>query len=188
MRKLFSEAARYVRTSRGYICLAGLVFIAGIIIGYSYPEHFSSLMDSFRDIAERFRGKGRIHTIGMIFFRNLSSSLFSVFAGVLLGIPPLIAAFVNGAIAGIVVSAGMKLGALKLFGLLFPHGIFELPAMLISWGVGIRNGTFPFKKDQDDSLGRRIESSLRVFAVFIIPLLIIAAIIEGSSITAETIL
>lgn len=186
LRKHFLEAFRYLRVSRGYTCLAGLVFIAGIMIGHLHPEHFMNFLESFRGIAESFRGKSEIQTIGMIFFRNISSSLFSVCGGILLGIPPLIAAFVNGALAGVVLSAGTTIGALKSIGLLFPHGIFELPAMMISWGIGIRNGSFFFKMEHDGTLGGRFKNSLRVFIFFIIPLLIIAAIIEGMSIAAKT--
>ena len=60
---------------------------------------------------------------------------------------------------------------------LFPHGIFEIPAVIISLGLGLRLGItlmFKTKKFKKESF-----SSLLVFLLVVTPLLIIAAIIEG---------
>ena len=56
---------------------------------------------------------------------------------------------------------------------LLPHGIFEIPAILISTSLGIRLGT-DFK-----NFKKNLKSAIRVFLLIIVPLLVIAGIIEG---------
>ena len=115
---------------------------------------------------------------------NLRSSFFSMLAGVFLGIFPVLAAFSNGYVLGfvaemaVVSEAGFNLGVLWR---LVPHGIFEFPAILLSLALGTKFGTFVFAErgKRKKEFFRRLEESLRVFLFIILPLLIIAAIIEG---------
>ena len=62
---------------------------------------------------------------------------------------------------------------------LLPHGIFELPAIILSIGIGLKLGVEIWKKDSWNVLKRNIIESLRFFIFIIMPLLVIAAIIEG---------
>ena len=63
---------------------------------------------------------------------------------------------------------------------IFPHGIFELPAVFISLGLGLKLGTFIFQRNKLKAFAEFFWNSLRVFLFIVLPLLIIAAIIEGS--------
>ncbi|MEI6731787.1 MAG: stage II sporulation protein M, partial [archaeon] len=60
-----------------------------------------------------------------------------------------------------------------------PHGIFELPAIFVSLGLGIKLGAFVFGPERKKEFVRRALASLKVFVYVVLPLLIIAAIIEG---------
>jgi stage II sporulation protein M len=62
---------------------------------------------------------------------------------------------------------------------LLPHGIFELPAIFISLGLGLKLGTTWFKKNIAETFRKYFWESLRVFVWIILPLLSVAAIIEG---------
>ncbi|HJX50295.1 MAG TPA: stage II sporulation protein M, partial [Candidatus Nanoarchaeia archaeon] len=62
---------------------------------------------------------------------------------------------------------------------LLPHGIFEFPAIILALATGIRLGLFWFSDNKKKEFVKRVEGSLRVFLFVILPLLIIAAIIEG---------
>ena len=70
-------------------------------------------------------------------------------------------------------------GGLSLWKIL-PHGIFELPAVFIALGIGIKLGMFIFQKKKLESLKNYSINSLRVFLLIILPLLVIAGIIEGT--------
>ena len=63
---------------------------------------------------------------------------------------------------------------------LLPHGIFEIPALILSLGLGLKLGFFIFTKNKKKYLKDNLINSLRVFVYIILPLLIIAAIIEAS--------
>jgi len=67
--------------------------------------------------------------------------------------------------------------------MIFPHGVFELPAVFISLGLGVRFGTFMFSKNALSELKHRFIGSIKVFFFVIMPLLVLAAIIEGVLIT-----
>jgi len=62
---------------------------------------------------------------------------------------------------------------------LFPHGIFELPAVFISLALGMKLGTFIFQKKKMNSFKDYLWNSFRIFIFVVIPLLVIAAFIEG---------
>jgi len=179
MKKQFTEAAQCARKARNFIYFGIAVFLVGVVAGIIFPERFSVLLDSFRSIAERFRGRSAPTTIVMIFFRNVSAVAISFFSGALLGIVPLTAAIINGALVGIVISYGMKTGLMTVFGSLLPHGIFELPAIFLSWGLGLWLGSWPFRMDKRETFCERMKGALQVLFVFITPLLMVAAVIEG---------
>ena len=118
--------------------------------------------------------------IVFIFLNNVQSSFFGVVLGFVLGVFPVLAAIANGYLVGFVgVMAVNSEGFSSLLRLL-PHGIFELPAIFISFGMGIKFGTFIFQKDKAESFREYFLNSIRVFLFVVVPLLIVAAIIEGS--------
>ena len=63
--------------------------------------------------------------------------------------------------------------------MLVPHGIFEIPAIIISFAIGIKFGAFIFCDDKLKEFKFRLNNSLRVFFFIILPLLVLAAIIEA---------
>ena len=95
----------------------------------------------------------------------------------MLGFFPVIFAIANGYVLGFVASATVEVQGISILWRLFPHGIFELPAIFISLGLGLKLMTFIFEKNKLKTLKIYLKNSLRVFLFIIIPLLIIAAVI-----------
>jgi stage II sporulation protein M len=182
--KQFAEAVRHVRRARTFVYLAIAVFAAGVAAGLLFPSRFDVLLDALRNIAERLKGKGAETTVVLIFLRNFFAVSFSLLTGALLGIVPFVAAAVNGVLVGVVISYGMKTGLLAVLGRLLPHGIFELPAIFLSWGMGIWLGAWPFRRDTHETFCERLRGVLGVLFLIIVPLLMIAAVIEGLAIAA----
>ena len=87
---------------------------------------------------------------------------------------------INGYVLGFVAYLVVNSDGILVLWRLFPHGIFELPAIFISLGLGLKVGTFIFQKKKFESLKKYSLNSLRVFLFIVLPLLIIASIIEGS--------
>ena len=118
--------------------------------------------------------------INFILLNNLQSSFFGMIFGVLLGILPVIVIIANGYLLGFVASISIEAEGVLILWRLLPHGVFELPAVFISLGLGLKLGTFIFQKEKIQSLKKYFWNSLRIFLFIVLPLLIIAAIIEGS--------
>ena len=114
---------------------------------------------------------------------NLKNSFFAMSSGIILGIVPALTALSNGYVLGFVSALGVSVAGPFILFRLVPHGIFEFPAIIIALGTGTKLGMFWFGKNKKQELLRRVEGSLRVFLFFILPLLVIAAIVEGILIT-----
>jgi stage II sporulation protein M len=86
-------------------------------------------------------------------------------------------AIVNGYLIGFVANMVVSQEGVLVLWRLLPHGIFELPAIFISIGLGIWLGMGVFYDVK--TLKHRLVSGLKVFLALILPLLVIAAIVEG---------
>ena len=62
---------------------------------------------------------------------------------------------------------------------LLPHGIFELPAIILSFSYGLKIGMAWFHKDKIKNFKNNYREAFAVFIFIILPLIIIAGIIEG---------
>ncbi len=187
MKKHFNELSGFLRESTKFIFFAVTIFSIGILIGYKNPESFKGLLDSFDQIAQRLLQQNMYGLILSIFVKNSIAALISILLGALFGIVPFFAAIINGILFGATISFVNKANeSIVLLGLL-PHGIFELPAIFIAWGLGIWRGVWYFQKGPSNYSFKELGNmSLRIYFNIILPLLLIAAIIEGLGINADS--
>ncbi len=186
IKKEYSNSWNYIKESKNFIfSIIGLFLILGIG-GFvlKTPEVFVKEIQKYlQEILNITEGMSQIQLIGFIFWNNLKIGFAGLFFGVLVGLVPFLFTISNGYIIGVVSKLAVnERGFGVLWGLL-PHGIFELPAIFLSLGLGIRFGTFLFKDDMGKYLKNYFKNSLRVFFLIILPLLLLAAIIEGTFIT-----
>lgn len=183
LKKEYKEAWNYLEESRKFIYIIIAIFFIFVLIGFFIPTPefvFNYIVKFIEELMEKTQGMSQGQLISFIFFNNLQSSFFGIFFGILLGIFPVIITIVNGYLLGFVSLITIEAkGSLVLLRIL-PHGIFELPAVFISLGLGLKLGTFIFKKKKIVFLKQYFWNSMRVFLLFVIPLLLIAGIIEGS--------
>ncbi len=183
LNKEYQKSWNYIRESRKFIYSIIIIFFAFALIGFFIPtpEALSEqILQLIQDLIEQTKGMSQGELINFIFFNNLKSSFFGVIFGVVFGILPILFAVFNGYLLGFVALIAVKeQGILSLWRIL-PHGIFELPAVFISLGLGLKFGTFIFQKKKLESFKEFLWNSLRVFFFVVLPLLIIAAIIEGT--------
>lgn len=181
--KPFFNSWAYVKDSKNFIYLSvGLFFLFALIgLFVPTPDFISEkIFEMIQEILKQTEGLGWGGFIGFIFLNNFKSSLFAIILGAILGILPLISVIFNGYLLGFVASIIIKgEGVLSLWRIL-PHGIFELPAIFISFGMGIKFGTFIFQKNKLECFRKYFWSSMKVFFYIVLPLLIVAAIIEGT--------
>ena len=176
---LVASALRYIRESRFYVYAIIILFCLSVVIGFLFSENFFFLEDFLRELVDQTRGLSLPQLILFIFFNNVQSSLFGLFFGVFLGIFSILVVVLNGVVVGYVLERAWQLSGVSDFWRLFPHGIFELPAVFISLGLGLKLGLFIFNSAPKSTFIYRIYHSVLVFLFVVIPLLIAAAIIEG---------
>lgn len=181
MKDFYKESLQFIKESRKYIYLAGGIFLFFFLCGFflQVPADTEKLLlDSIRQIAEKFVGLNAFETIWAIFFNNLNVSFLIILSGIFFGIIPLFMLLSNGFIVGFVAQKVVSAEGLLTLWKLLPHGIFEIPAVLISAGLGIKIGFEILSKK--GSFRDNVRKSFLSFVLIVIPLLIIAAIIEGS--------
>ena len=172
----------YIKESRNFIYAVIIIFVFFILIGALLPTPEiieQRILEFIRQLLETTDGMSSGQLMSFIFLNNLQSSFFFFIFGVVLGIFSVLTVILNGYLLGFVSARAINIDGIFVLWRLVPHGIFELPAVLISMGLGLKLGTFIFRKKKIKSLKEFLMNSLRVFVFVIIPLLIIAAIIEG---------
>jgi stage II sporulation protein M len=117
----------------------------------------------------------------IIFLKNLLASATAMLLGLGLGLLPLMVVTSNGFLLGIVgYGAIQKEGWLYLAAGILPHGIIELPVVLVSIAIGFRLGhllILSILREKADLSGE-IRIAVHFLFRWITPLLFLAAAIE----------
>jgi uncharacterized membrane protein SpoIIM required for sporulation len=156
----------------GIVCLTAIV--NGLLLPAETSRYFLKILgDYLKGISFSFPG---------IFFNNLKAALVLFFGGFIIAIPTIFLIYFNFLLIGIVLKDSIAGGTVFRFIVsIAPHGIFEIPAIFIScvFGVAVSYQLFRlvFTKEKPDFGAFFIQTCLN-FLKIVIPLLIIAALIE----------
>ncbi|MEM4271636.1 MAG: stage II sporulation protein M [Candidatus Pacearchaeota archaeon] len=175
----FWKSVLYLKESRNYVYAVALIFLAGGILGFIFFENFSFIDAFLEEIIKKTEGMGAFELIAFIFQNNLWSAFISLIAGLVFGIFPVLNSIFNGIIIGYVMRRVAIANGILEFWRILPHGVFELPAVFISFALGLKLGMFLFSKNRIRTLRERALYSIMIFLGIILPLLLVAAIIEG---------
>ena len=127
-----------------------------------------------------------------IFLNNSIKGVMIIFLGAIFGILPVFFLLVNGMVIGYLLHISMLQGenlTELIFKGLLPHGIIEIPVILIACGFGLRFGGLVLKSmtamgsSRTKSLGAEWERFMRSTATasfWIVVLLLVAAVIEST--------
>ena len=175
-----AEYGRYVgMTAAAFLVLLVLAYIAGRL----FPDIPVSVISAFN---EDIAGSGIVQEDGSfnvlaLFTNNLRAMLLGVLYGF---IPflylPALALGVNAAILGMLASLIDGQWLLLAAGTL-PHGIFELPALFLSLAAGLclcKNINAYIRKNEKGIMKPLLLNILRVTVLLVLPLLVIAAVME----------
>lgn len=181
----------YKRTLKWPLIISTAVFflltiITGIVFCLN-PELAVKIIEYFIDsVAEGILDdSGNISWLGLL-LNNLRACLTSAIMGFIpfffvAAISLVINAGVIGAMLGYYGAMGVSVWRLVVFGLL-PHGIFELPALFISFAMGISlclTMTKGVIRLDGAGIKQEVLNIVRIYIMNIIPLLIIAALMES---------
>ncbi len=119
--------------------------------------------------------------MAVIFLNNSIKALVVIILGYSLGLVPFFFLVVNGLIIGLVVASFSGIvGSWTVVLALLPHGIIELPALLLAAALGFRVGAAVLNRilGREGRPGRELKHGLAVYAKVIVPALFIASAIE----------
>ncbi len=182
LKRNYKKSWNYIQSCKNYIFLAVGIFVFFALIGFILPVPEiikQELIDIIKEINEQTKDLSCLELMSYIFSNNLMSSFFSMIFGIVLGIFPLLSSILNGYLVGFVSSSAVAETNIFILLRLLPHGIFELPAIFISLGMGFKLGSVIFYKDKKNKFLEFLKDSLITFLLIIIPLLIIAAGVES---------
>jgi len=192
----FSNFLRDLTTIRKALILSAVLFAGGIAVGWGSEEFEQLLLSQLQGLGEisqelRTSDNPEWSFFVFIFLNNSIKSVLVMLSGILLGVIPFIFLVVNGMVIGfllkIVQASGESLFDLIVKGLL-PHGIIEIPVIVIACGYGLAFGGLVFRSmlasgEKRRGLGpewRAFWRKLGTASLWVVVLLLIAAIIEST--------
>jgi stage II sporulation protein M len=174
----------YLGSIKIYICISLFIFAIASVIGYSAASENSELATEMMkelEVLKWIMDLPSLMIMLVIFLKNLLACTISIFLGLGLGIVPLLVIISNGFLLG-AVSYGViqKEGLPFLLAGILPHGIVELPTVMLSTALGFRLGYLLATSilGEKANIGDEIRISTIVLFRWIIPLLFLAAFIE----------
>lgn len=194
----FGQFVKGLARNKGYMLAAGAIFIASIAAGAFWAEDLRQLLiaqlEGLQSVAKSLEQSenAELSFFVFIFLNNAIKAVLVMLFGAFFGLAPLFFLVLNGMILGFVVevsrSQGQDMAELIFKGLL-PHGIIELPAIVIACAYGLKFGglvissLFSLGAEKRQHLDARWETGLKQLAgaaVWIVILLFVAAIIEST--------
>jgi stage II sporulation protein M len=148
--KGFKSSFDYLSKSKKYIYVMAGVFTFFILIGFfvSLPSVLSNqLLNYFQKLIEQTKNFGLFGMFLFLFKNNVLASFLGVLGGGFFGIFSFFNGILNGFVLGFASHISVARAGLFSLWKLFPHGVFELPALVISIGMGLKlGGNFLEKK------------------------------------------
>jgi stage II sporulation protein M len=165
-----------------YIILAAVVFIVFIAIGFMIPgETIQQVIGELQETIQLLEGLGPAALVMVIFLNNAIKCLFVILLGIIIGLPSAFFICFNAATIGMLAAAlGPQLGYNTFILSLLPHGIIEIPVLIISAALGLSIGAevWKFIIRQKSQVKQQLKFSLVFYARWLILALLVAAIIE----------
>lgn len=184
---LLREARIFLATVTGLFVISGVI---GYFLTIVFSEFFNEFMNTVRETLMEsaiFDDEGNISAI-MLFINNARAALVGIGQGFMPFVfAPVFSILLNGSLIGIVLgfqgNGGASVPLLFLTGIM-PHGVFELPALIISWATGMllcySMIKLIFGKLDGDGFFELLKRTAAVYCCLVIPLLIIAAAVEAN--------
>jgi len=184
-----------------YIVMAFIIFSISIYVGMS-NEKFTLFLDNqmiaMKQLVNQLDQSSN-PTLSMmifIFFNNAIKSVMVIFLGAFFGIFPVFFLAINGLLIGyllkLAVDGQMNISLFDMiFKTLLPHGILEIPALIIVAAYGLRLGKLLFSTmwalltnhNKLDLIGASYKETLKrcgVIALYATIVLLIASVIEST--------
>jgi stage II sporulation protein M len=170
---------------RIWIFIASGLFIIGIVLGLATPGGISGLLTQDLEALQELGtilGPFKLTTAAFIYLKNVTALLFSFILSPILCLAPVITLMLNGWLIAFVSATLLEQQPLGvLLGGLLPHGILEIPALVIGEAAALSFGamvmTAAIFREKRSQLKPHLMRTAR-YLILALALLLPAAIIE----------
>lgn len=194
----FGRFIRGLAENKGYMLSAAALFIAAIALGTINADGLQRLLlsqiEGLQGVVQNLQQSDNVTLsfFTFIFLNNAIKSVLVMLLGAFFGLIPVIFLLINGMVLGFVVMVSHERGeniAELIFKGLLPHGILELPAIVIACAYGMKFGglvigsLFSLGAGKRERLAARWEHGMKQMlgaAFWIVIMLFVAAAIEST--------
>jgi stage II sporulation protein M len=158
-----------------------LSFVSGYLFAQNFPKEAAGYLQQIKTFFDSINQTTPWQTFLSIFQNNVDAMLMVVALGIFVGFFSLTFLSVNGFMLGVVAQVFLVRGSLLVFALgIIPHGLIEIPCMIISASIGFKIGMTSLRKlfHKKVSLTNEIAEGVKFAATVIVPFLALAAFIE----------
>ncbi|EXX88924.1 membrane protein [Paenibacillus darwinianus] len=177
--------ADHLLQMRRYFAFSAILFFAGVIVGgtnSAFEGYLDSQLQGIGEIAGMINNASNptLFMLVFIFLNNTIKSVLVIYLGAAFGVAPLLFLLLNGMILGYLFTSmeetGQNAAAMFLKGIV-PHGIIEIPAILIACAYGLKFGMLSLRAvgsliSRDKGIGKEYE----FFAVRTVPVIVFLAV------------
>jgi stage II sporulation protein M len=138
-----------------YIAVSLVLFLAGIVAGTSTPgldAYMNSQIEGIREIAKAVNDTSNptLMMFLVIFFNNAIKAALVIYLGFFFGLFPVFFMVLNGLIIGYLIhNYAVTYGGAEAFEIvvrgILPHGIIEIPVLIIASAYGLKSGSYAFR-------------------------------------------
>ena len=172
----------YFRSTTTSFVLATVLFFASLALGMSLaPNVSASTVEELRPFLKPIAELSSPVLLLLIFLSNAAKTLVVILLGVLLGLPPFIFVTFNGFLLGLLIQGlAPTTGYTMVIAGLAPHGIIEIPMLLLAVGLSFSVGKESLKWliGKDNQVKLELRRALRIYYRWILAGLVLAALVE----------
>lgn len=177
----FNSSRKYFLASAGIFIVS---FIVGSLISAKNPDTSENLLGLLKETFGSITSLEPFGRMLEIFKNNVRGSFMALIFGLGFGIVPFLFVAANGIVLGILVEFFLKKqGVIFVIAAILPHGIIELPMVIISVGIGFRLGHAAYFSTRHQKTIQELLNELKQGVIFyfkiVVPMLLLAAIVES---------
>ena len=166
-----------------YLLIQSGLFLAGFLIGFFIPVPWT--MEMLGEGVEKFGPYNKLSPTWLFLFilaNNATKAFIILLLGIIFGILPVVSVFLNGYVLGIVcLWAVGKAGIASAMKAVLPHGILEIPALILSTAYGLWLGVeYARRVGRRDWKGamNQVRYAMTMYFKVTFPLFVVADLVE----------
>ncbi|MCS7144094.1 MAG: stage II sporulation protein M [Archaeoglobaceae archaeon] len=170
-----------------FVALSALFLLScyfGYLLADLYPEFARREIEILKEFLKSITSEeiSPVAIFIIIILNNSIKSFVAMVLGVLLGIVPILFVITNGLIIGVFANVfGEEIGTFSFILKIIPHGILEIPAIILASSYGVWLG-IEFLRDRKN-IDKHMRYATGQFVKIVLPMLIVAAVIEAMLMT-----